>query len=65
MVKTKYFGWLLGLSLVFAAVWYFLFSATTPSGQPPLALLTSDNPFATEFNHASTKVRMVLLLSPT
>ena len=65
MVKKKYLTWLLGLAVVFAAVWYFLFSAITPNGQPRLARLTSDNPFVTEFNRASTKVTMVLLLSPT
>lgn len=65
MLKTKYFASALGLGLVFAAAWYFLFSAITPQGQPPLTRLTSNNPFVTEFDRASTKVRMVLLLSPT
>jgi hypothetical protein len=65
MAKKKYSAWLLGAGLVVAACWYFLFSAITPNGQPPLTRLMSDNPFVTEFNRASTKVRMVLLLSPT
>ena len=65
MAKTRYFAWTLGLGLVFAAVWYFLFSAITPKGQPPLTRLTSNNPFVADFDRASTKVRMVLLLSPT
>ncbi|HJT69011.1 MAG TPA: hypothetical protein VJ731_02355 [Terriglobales bacterium] len=65
MAKTKYLAWLLGLGLVLAAAWYFVFSAITPNGQPPLTRLTSENPFVTEFNRDATKVRMVLLLSPT
>ena len=65
MTKRKYLAWLLGVGLGLAACWYFLFSAITPDGQPPLTRLTSDNPFVTEFNRTSAKVRMVLLLSPT
>lgn len=65
MAKTKYVAWLLGIGLVLAGCWYFLWSAITPNGQPPLTRLTSDSPFMTEFNRAATKVRMVLLLSPT
>lgn len=65
MAKTKYLAWLLGVGLVFAAAWYFLFSATTPNGQRPLTRLTSEDLFVNEFNRATTKVRMVLVLSPT
>lgn len=65
MAKTKYLAWLLGLGLVLTAAWYFLFSAITPSVQPPLTRLTSENPFLTEFNRDTAKIRMVLLLSPT
>ena len=65
MAKMKYLAWTLGLGLVFTAAWYLLFSAITPKGQPPLTRLTSNNPFVSEFDRASTKVRMVLLLSPT
>lgn len=65
MTKRKYLAWLLGVGLVLAACWYFLFSAITPQGQPPLTRLMNDNPFVTEFNRAGTKVIMVLLLSPT
>lgn len=65
MAKRKYVAWLLGVCLVLAACWYFLWSAITPKGQAPLTVLASDSPFVTEFNRASTKVRMVLLFSPT
>jgi len=65
MAKTKYLVWLLGLGLVLIGGWYFLFSAITPNGQPPLTRVTSENPFMTAFNREATKVRMVLLLSPT
>ena len=65
MTKRKYLAWLLGLGLVLAACWYFLWSAITPKGQPPLTLLSNDSPFVTEFNRTGAKVRMVLLLSPT
>lgn len=65
MAKTKYLPWIAGLGFVLTGAWYFLFSAITPNVQPPLARLTSEKPFVTEFNRDTTKVRMVLLLSPT
>jgi hypothetical protein len=65
MAKKKYLAWLLALGLVLAACWYFLFSAITPNGQPPLTRLTTDTPFVTDFNRATKEARMVLLLSPT
>lgn len=65
MVKTKRLAWLLGLAVIFEITWYFLWSAVTPSGQPPLTRLTSDRAFVSEFNRAAGDARMVLLLSPT
>jgi hypothetical protein len=65
MAKTKHLASLLGLALVFILGWYFLWSAITPNGQPPLTRLTTEQQFISQFNHAGTKVRMVLLLSPT
>jgi hypothetical protein len=65
MVKTKRLAWLLGLAVAFGIAWYFLWSAVTPSGQPPLTRLTSEQAFVSQFNRAATDVRMVLLLSPT
>jgi hypothetical protein len=63
MAKNKWLWGLLGLAL--AAAWYFLWSAITPKGQPPLTRLSNDNLFVRQFNHTASNVRMVLLLSPT
>ena len=64
MARKKWFLGLLGLA-VLAATWYFLWSAITPKGQPPLTRLTNDSFFVNQFNRAASNVRMVLLLSPT
>jgi len=64
MAKNKWFWGLPGLVLLTVA-WYFLLSAITPNGQPPLTRLTSDDLFVSRFNRAASNVRMVLLLSPT
>ena len=64
MPKNKWLWGLLGLA-VLAVAWYFLWSAITPKGQPPLTRLNNDNLFVSQFNHAASNVRMVLLLSPT
>jgi hypothetical protein len=65
MAKNKWLPWLLGLGFALVLAWYFLWSAITPKGQPPLTRLTNDNPFVNQFNGAASNVRMVLLLSPT
>ena len=64
MAKNRWFWGLLGLAILTVA-WYFLWSAITPKGQPPLTRLTNDNLFVSQFNRAVSNVRMVLLLSPT
>ncbi|MGB8582069.1 MAG: hypothetical protein WCD47_14700 [Candidatus Sulfotelmatobacter sp.] len=64
-MNTKRLAWLLGLALAFAMLWYFLWSAVTPKGQPPLTRLTNEQAFVSEFNRAAGDVRMVLLFSPT
>jgi hypothetical protein len=64
MVKNKWLWAILGL-VVLAVAWYFLWSAITPKGQPPLTRLTNDDLFVSQFNLAAPNVRMVLLLSPT
>ena len=64
MAKNKLLWGLLGLAMLTVA-WYLLWSASTPKGQPPLTRLTNDNLFVSQFNHAASNVRMVLLLSPT
>jgi hypothetical protein len=60
---------LTGLLLVglLALGWHFYGGGAVPSGQPPLASLTSANfdQLRTAFNAASGQVRIVLLLSPT
>ena len=64
MAKNKWYLGLLGLAMLTVA-WYFLWSAITPKGQPPLTRLSNDNLFVSQFNRAASNVRMVLLLSPT
>jgi len=64
MAKSKWSWGLLGLATL-ALAWYFLWSAITPKGQPPLTRLTNDNLFVSQFNRAASNARMVLLLSPT
>ena len=64
-VKSKRFAWLLSLAAVFGFAWYFLWSAITPNGQPPLTRLTSEQAFVSEFNRDAGSTRMVLLFSPT
>jgi hypothetical protein len=64
MAKTKWSWGLVGLAAL-AFAWYFLWSAITPKGQPPLTRLANDNLFVRQFNRAVSNVRMVLLLSPT
>lgn len=65
MVQTKQLAWLLGTAIALGIAWYFLWSAVTPDGQPPLTRLTNEQAFVTEFNRAASDARMVLLLSPT
>jgi hypothetical protein len=65
MAKSTWLTWILGLAFIFTLAWYFLWSAITPKGQPPLTRLTGDNPFVNQFNAAASNTRMVLLLSPT
>ncbi len=65
MVKTKRLAWLLGFAAAGALAWYFLWSAVTPKGQPPLTRLSDEQAFVKAFNRASSDVRMVLLFSPT
>lgn len=65
MAKNTYLIWLSGLVIVLGLAWYFLWSAVTPNGQPPLTRLNSEQQFVTQFDQAANKTRMVLLLSPT
>jgi hypothetical protein len=65
MAKNNYLTWVLGLAVALVLSWYFLWSAITPNGQPPLTRLTSEQQFVSQFDHAALGVRMVLLLSPT
>jgi hypothetical protein len=65
MAKSKWVWVFVALAFVLGLGWYFPWSAMTPVGQPPLTRLTNDNSFISQFNRAASKVRMVLLLSPT
>ena len=65
MAKNTYLKRLSGLAIVLGLAWYFLWSAVTPNGQPPLTRLTSEQQFVTQFDQAAGKTKMVLLLSPT
>jgi len=66
-VKKKTFAiGVFAVILIFLAV-YFMLDSSTPTGQDPLATLTTAN-FATfeeSFDKSSEGPRLVLLLSPT
>jgi hypothetical protein len=52
---------------IFAGLFYFYGGHQTPSGQPPLADLSTANlsELKNEFNSSHANVRMLVLLSPT
>jgi hypothetical protein len=66
-VKKKPIVALLGVAFALFLGWYFLWSAHTPNGQPPLTYLqpSDADQFKREFDRAAANSRMVLLLSPT
>jgi hypothetical protein len=53
--------------LLVGAVFYFTGSGQPPTSQPPLVEITSSTLTAlqSEFNHGSSELRIILLLSPT
>lgn len=59
--------WLLCVIAVLAIGFYLWGSSSTPPGQPPLVSLDENNvlQFQQSFNAATSKTRVVLLLSPT
>jgi len=67
LARKNYLLGIAFLGIVLALGWHYLWSAQTPTGQPPLAYLKSDNSgqFKDQFNRAAAHARMVLLLSPT
>ena len=64
---TRFAVWVVGIVAALLIVWYLWLSRGTPSGQPPLTLLTQNNldQFRHDFNGEGDKARLVLLLSPT
>lgn len=58
---------LVAVAAALLVFWYFWGSSRTPKGQPSLVSLTQENfsAFTEEFNRASDRPRLVLLLSPT
>ena len=67
ITKMKYAAGFALLAVVLAVGWYFWGPRSALKGQPPLTSLTSSNfeRFKSEFNNASDRARLVLLLSPT
>ncbi len=65
--RVKYAFWVVGIAAALLIIWYLWLSKGTPPGQPPLTSLTQTNldHFKQDFNGASDKARLVLLLSPT
>ena len=66
-MKKKHITLLVGVAFALSLGWYFLWSARTPYGQPPLTYLqpADADHFKREFDRAAANSRMVLLLSPT
>ena len=67
MAKRKHVLWFVGLAFALLLGWHFLWSDRIPDGQPPLTYLRLNNTdqFKHQFDGASDKARLVLLLSPT
>jgi hypothetical protein len=68
MAKKKYIALAIGLALALLLLgWNFLWSAHTPSGEPPLDYLDASNvgEFKQTFDSSLGNTRLVLLLSPT
>jgi len=67
MAKRKHLLWFVAVAFALLLGWHFLWSDRTPGGQPRLTYLTSNNidQFKDQFDGASDKARLVLLLSPT
>jgi hypothetical protein len=64
-VSSRRILWFLIPAIVLAlAVWYGLFAHEAPPGQPPLATMDV-TALKHEFERASGKTRILLLLSPT
>jgi hypothetical protein len=66
-VNVKYVLLLVAVAVAFSVFWYYWGSTRTPRGQPPLTSLTRGNldQFKRQFNDASDRTRLLLLLSPT
>lgn len=67
MFKTKSALWLIPIAFALFVGWYLWSSKRTPPGQRPLTPLAEGNfdKFRGDFNAASDRARLVLLLSPT
>jgi hypothetical protein len=66
-VEKKHIAWLVSIAFALSLGWYFVWSARTPKGQPPLTYLQPPDAdeFKREFDRAAANTRTVLLLSPT
>jgi hypothetical protein len=66
-MKMKYAAWFAVIAVALSVGWYFWGPRHAPRGQPPLTSLTPINldQFKHEFNGATDRNRLVLLLSPT
>jgi len=66
-MKRKYIVATALVAVLLAAVLYLYGGGQTPSGQPPLRSITTQNvaDIKNQFNAARGDVRVVLLLSPT
>lgn len=55
------------LLVAFGAVYYFYGGHSTPKGQPPLVIFSSDDltPLKSAFNGSASSIRVVVMLSPT
>ena len=66
-MKGKHILWIAVGVVVIGAGYYFFGGSATPTGQPPLARVNSQNiaELKAAFNNSAASTRLLLMLSPT
>jgi hypothetical protein len=66
-MNRKRILWGAGIVIALGVAYYFYGGGSTPTGQPPLVNLNSNNmsTLKTAFNDSSSSIRLLVMLSPT